>query len=372
MHIVDWEQTQEVDVALAGCRKWLCLRKGMPPPRRDTLLKECLGVEAETEQGKMLFHICNSLILNKGLMYVNTTPKGETEGVLVFVIPVAQHRIALNGVHRDAGHQGQQWTLALAQERFWWPMMVKDCQAIVRGCLCCQAFEGEVPRAPLCLIQVYALLVLVHLDYTSIKSTMELNKPPMVKNVLVMTNHFTRYALAVVTKDQMAKMVVKMFYECFIAIFRAPAKLLSDRGANFTSALVEELCSAFGIQKCRTMAYHAQCNGQVEHFHQTLFCMIGKLSCNKKAQWEQHLLELLQAYNSTWSAMTSYLPHYLMFGRCPHLLVDYYFPTVSAYIPVTCQHMSQRFRDASRKLTQRLTSRQIARPRKRNDIMIEP
>ena len=51
----------------------------------------------------------------------------------------------------------------------------------------------------------------------------------------------------------------------------------------------------------------------------------------KKAQWEQHLPELLQAYNSTWSAVTSYLPHYLMFGRHPHLPVDYYFPAVSAY-----------------------------------------
>ena len=33
MHIVDWEQAQEVDVALAGCHKWLHLRKGMPPTR---------------------------------------------------------------------------------------------------------------------------------------------------------------------------------------------------------------------------------------------------------------------------------------------------------------------------------------------------
>ena len=153
----------------------------------------------------------------------------------------------------------------------------------------------------------------------------------MVKNVLVMTDHFTRYALAVVTKDQMAKTVAKVFYECFIAVFGAPAKLLSDQGANFTSALVEELCSAFGIQKCRTTAYHAQCHGQVEHFHQTLFHMIGKLSHKKKAQWEQHLLELLQAYNSIQSAVTSYLPHYLMFGRHPRLPVDYYFQMVSAY-----------------------------------------
>ena len=146
-----------------------------------------------------------------------------------------------------------------------------------------------------------------------------------------MTDHFTRYALAVVTKDQMAKTVAKVFYERFIAVFGVPAKLLSDRGANFTSALVEELCSAFGIQKCRTTAYHAQCNGQVERFHQTLFCMIGKLSRNKKAQWEQHLLGLLQAYNSTQSVVTGYSLHYLMFGRHPHLPIDYYFLTVSAY-----------------------------------------
>ena len=191
----------------------------------------------------------------------------------------------------------------------------------MRGCPCCQV-KGEVPRAPLCPIQAYAQLELVHLDYTTIESMMELNKPPMVKNVLVMTNHFMRYALAVVTKDQMAKTVATVFYKCFIVVFGVPTKLLSNRGANFTSTLVEELCSAFGIQKCRTMAYHIQCNGQMEHFHQTLFHMIGKLSHDKKAQWKQHLSELLQAYNSTRSTVTSYSPHYLMFGRC---LIRYLF-----------------------------------------------
>ena len=33
MHVVDWEQAQEVDVTLAACCKWLHLRKGMPPSR---------------------------------------------------------------------------------------------------------------------------------------------------------------------------------------------------------------------------------------------------------------------------------------------------------------------------------------------------
>ena len=49
MHIVDWGEAQEADAALATCHKWLCLRRDTPLPKWDALLKECLGVEAETE-----------------------------------------------------------------------------------------------------------------------------------------------------------------------------------------------------------------------------------------------------------------------------------------------------------------------------------
>ena len=85
------------------------------------------------------------------------------------------------------------------------------------------------------------------MDFMSIETTMELNQLPSIKNVLVIMDHFTRYSIAFVTKDQKAKTVMRILYEWFISIFGVPAKLLSDRGANFTSALVEELCSAFGI-----------------------------------------------------------------------------------------------------------------------------
>ena len=218
MHIVDWAEAQEAYGSLATYHKWLRLRRDRLLPKWDTLCKKCLGMKAETEQGKMLFRIHSSLVLNKGLMYMSTTPNSKMEGVLAFVVPVGQCHMALNGVHQDAGHQGQQRSMALAQERFWWPMMAEDCHAIVKGCPCCQAFEGEVPKAPLCPIRVYAPLELVHLDYTSIESTMELNKPPVVRNIFVITDHFTRHTLAVVMKYQTAKTVVKVFYECLIAV----------------------------------------------------------------------------------------------------------------------------------------------------------
>ena len=160
-------------------------------------------------------------------------------------------------------------------------MMVDNCKALVR--VACSA----VPLTGQCLKASYAPsehapLELVHVDFTSMESTMELNRPPRVKNMLVITNHFLHYALAVVTKEQMTKTVAKVLYERFIVVLSTPAKLLSDRGVNFTLALVEELCAVFGIQKCWTTAYHMQCNGQVECFHQMLFRMIGTLVSNKK------------------------------------------------------------------------------------------
>ena len=61
---------------------------------------------------------------------------------------------------------------------------------------------------------------------------------------------------------------------------------------------------------------HTTCNAMDRWKDSTrLFRMIGKLATDKKAQWEQHLPELLQAYNSTRSAVMGYSPHYLMFGR---------------------------------------------------------
>ena len=84
----------------------------------------------------------------------------------------------------------------------------------------------------------HAPLELVHVDLTSMESTMELNKPPSIKNVLVIMDHFMCYTLAVITKNQMAKTVVRVLYKRFIMVFSAPAKLFSDWGANFTFALV--------------------------------------------------------------------------------------------------------------------------------------
>ena len=79
--------------------------------------------------------------------------------------------------------------------------------------------------------------------------------------------------------------------------------------------------------------------------------MLGKLTKDKKVQWEKHLPEVLQAYNSTRSVVTGYSPHYLMFGRHPWLPIDFYFPTwgafeCSCHVPEYVDKIRHHFKEA--------------------------
>ena len=172
-----------------------------------------------------------------------------------------------------------------------------------------------------------APLYLLHVDFTSLETTLELNKSPKVANILVFQAHFRKHVLAYVTPDQTAKTVTKFLYQGYISIFGAPARLLSDRGANFMSSVIDEMCKILSVMKLQTMPYHPQTNGLEERSHQTIMRMIRKLGKDKKANWAGHLAEIVHTYNATSSTMTGYSLHYLVFGQRPRLPVDFYFPS---------------------------------------------
>ena len=119
---------------------------------------------------------------------------------------------------------------------------------VIKACRCCLQYEGGTPKAPLCPIVATTPLDLLHVDFTSIETMMELDQSPRVTNILVFQDHFTQHVLTYVTPNQTAKTVTKFLYGGYISIFGAPARLLSDRGTCFTSSIIEELCKILGIQ----------------------------------------------------------------------------------------------------------------------------
>ena len=108
--------------------------------------------------------------------------------------------------------------------------MAKQMRQVIKACRCCLQYEGGTPRAPLCPIVATAPLDLLHVDFTSIETMMELDQSPRVTNILVFQDHFTKHVLAYVTPNQTAKTITKFLYGGYISIFGALARLLSDRG----------------------------------------------------------------------------------------------------------------------------------------------
>ena len=153
----------------------------------------------------------------------------------------------------------------------------------IKTCMHCLQHEGGLSKAPLHPIVATAPLDLLHVDFASIETTLELNQSPRVTNVLAFQDHFTKHALAYVTPDQTAKTVAKYLYQGYVLIFGALARLLSDRGANFISSVINEMCKILGMEKLQTMPYHPQTNGLVERSHQTIVRMIRKLGKDKKS-----------------------------------------------------------------------------------------
>ena len=165
---------------------------------------------------------------------------------------------------------------------------------------------------------------LLHVDFTSIEETVPLKEDPVICNVLVLQDHFSKYVVAYVVKDQTARTAAETLRNGYFRLFGAPTYLVSDQGKTFTGHVIMHLCELYGVQKLRTSPYHAQTNGQVERMNQTIIRMIGKLEEDRKACCSVHLPELLLAYNPTHSTVTGYSPYYLLFGRRPRIPVDYF------------------------------------------------
>ena len=210
MHVTDWAEAQKEDSVLSIDRL---------EAQKKTDLKTLLGEHASSEDGQLILQNCQNFTIHQKALYLCSLPKGKSEDLLVFVVPKVHWVATLYGCHRDAGHQGHDQTLSLLQEHFWWPGMTSQTWQSIRTCVHCLHHEGSLSKALLHPIMATAPLDLLHVDFTSIETTLELNQSPRVPNVLVFQDHLMKHVLAYVTPNQTAKTITKYLYQGYILIF---------------------------------------------------------------------------------------------------------------------------------------------------------
>ena len=123
---------------------------------------------------------------------------------------------------------------------------------------------------------------LVHLDFLTLERKADDNKNV---NILIVTDHFTKYAQAYVTPKQTVVVVAQTLWENFLVHYRWPEKILTDQGKSFDNNLIRELCELAQVKKLHTIPYHPETNGQCEHFNATLINMLRTLPTHAKKNW---------------------------------------------------------------------------------------
>ena len=232
MTLDDWQQVQEADPALATIMERL----------KVGALDQDWCKQTNSPKLNLYKRERNNLTLQKGILYRRAKPRESDESLLQLVLPPAYREVALKGCHDEVGHLGLECMLDLMCDRFFWPHMAVQAKEHIGKCCPCLAFKARQPKAPLENIVATHPLELVHLDFLCLEPG-----KGREENVLVITDHFTRYAQAYVTRTQMAQTMAKTLWDKFIVHYGLPEKILTDQGCNFESQLVADLCELMGV-----------------------------------------------------------------------------------------------------------------------------
>ena len=196
-NVTDWKQEQKEDPVLYQVAKHL----RVPRDTFRVALHKVLDKKATAAYVKAK----EQLLIKNGLLYRKTQQGQADETVFQFVVPQRHRGAALDGCHREVAHQGQRCSAALMQEHFWWPGMTRDLRNRIKKCSRCRKYEAAPPVAPMKPLACSRPGELLHVDFTSIEETVPLKEDPVIRNVLVLQDHFSKYVVAYVVKDQTAR-----------------------------------------------------------------------------------------------------------------------------------------------------------------------
>ena len=98
----------------------------------------------------------------------------------------------------------------------------------------CLRFKQPQEKAEMKPILVSYPLELIHLDFLTLGGKAG---DAICTNILVITDHFTKYAQAYITPKQTAVVVAHTLWENFLVHYGCPEKILTDQGKSFENNL---------------------------------------------------------------------------------------------------------------------------------------
>ena len=172
----------------------------------------------------------------------------------------------------SSGHGGIHKTLASLKETYYWPGMVKEVQALIKGCDVCKCSKtGSYMHKPLMGNQVITERPFqrLYIDF--------MGPYPRSKEgntcLFVCLDHFSKFVFLKPMRKACATNVVKFLENEVFKIFGVPESLHSDNGKQFVSGVFRQFLEGFGVNHVKTGFYSPQANAS-ERVHRSVLQMV--------------------------------------------------------------------------------------------------
>ena len=226
---------------------------------------------------------------------------------------------ALQEIHTHS-HLGVKKVLEIFRERFQGVREHKNCQQVVKECIGCQMGTDYKPRVTNSgNIESNAPWNVIGIDVMGPLPSGSQGE----RYIITIIDSFSRFCIAVPSRDHTAETVSRILYERVVAYFGVPEYILSDRGTEFTGHIWKRMLDLLGCNRLLTSPYHPQGNAIVERSHRTIANMIrAKLHKHMDSEWPLLLPGIMLHLNSMTQEQHGYSAAQIMWGLGMKLPVD--------------------------------------------------